>query len=83
MFQSQTPNWFLGNLLADVENGDAKVVCACDKEGKVVWLHSDKVEVVSIDGKLPSEYCLNRDFILFVSLNFYIFLWYVNLGLDL
>ncbi|MEZ4887674.1 MAG: hypothetical protein R3E32_23270 [Chitinophagales bacterium] len=56
MFQSKKPNWFLGNLLADTENGDAKVVCACDKHGKIVWLHADKIQVVEVDGKSPSEY---------------------------
>jgi len=56
MFQSKKPNWFLGNLSADTESGNVSIICACDEKGEIVWLDSQKIQVVSIDGKDPSEY---------------------------
>ena len=49
------PNWFMGNLMSDTENGDAKVIFVCDENGKPLYTHFDKVRIVSVDGKSPSE----------------------------
>lgn len=60
MYQSKKPNWLLGDLLADTEEGSTQVICACDEQGKIVWLNSEKVRVISIDGKSPSEYFIDK-----------------------
>ena len=56
MFQSKKPNWLFGDLLSDTDSGSLKLICACDQHGEIVWLNSDNVEVISIDGKRPSDY---------------------------
>ena len=56
MYQSKKPNWLLGDLLADTKSGSAKLLCACDQNGIIVWLKPAKFRVISIDGKKPSEY---------------------------
>jgi len=55
LYQSKKPNWFMGNLMSDTENGDAKVIFVCDENGKPLYTHFDKVRIVSVDGKSPSE----------------------------
>ncbi len=55
MFRSQKPNWLLGNLAADTESGGARIICACDEKGEMVWLNAEEYQVYSIDGLSPSE----------------------------
>ncbi len=50
-YQSKKPNWFFGDLMADTEEGQYKMVCVCDKDGKIGWLHSSEVVVESVDGQ--------------------------------
>ena len=55
MYQSKKPNWLFGELLADVDTGDAKVVCAANKDGDIVWLYAEKIQVISVDGQSPND----------------------------
>ena len=55
VFQSSKPNVFLGNLLADVEEGEYALVCVCNSKGEVLWLDATQVTVVSIDGQNIQE----------------------------
>ncbi|MGA1822437.1 MAG: hypothetical protein ACMUIG_07915 [Thermoplasmatota archaeon] len=54
-YQSKKANWFFGDLIAEVDEGTNPMVCVCDKNGKVGWLESHKVTVVSIDGRKVNE----------------------------
>ena len=54
-FQSKKPNRFFGDLKADIEEGQYTMVCVCDKDGKIDWLESSNLEVVSIDGEKPYD----------------------------
>lgn len=56
LYQSKKPNWFLGDLLADTEQGSTQALCVCDKNGQVFWLSSENAHIISVDGKSPQEY---------------------------
>lgn len=56
LFHSQTGSVLVGDLIPNKQSGNTHAVCACDKNGKIVWLSSDQVEIVSVDGKRPSDY---------------------------
>jgi uncharacterized SAM-dependent methyltransferase len=55
VFQSSKPNVFLGNLMADVEEGEYALVCVCNSKGEIFWLEATQVKVVSIDGQNIQE----------------------------
>lgn len=55
VFQSAKPNMFLGNWLADVDEGQYAMACVCDSIGKISWIQAEDVTVVSIDGQDISE----------------------------
>lgn len=55
MFQSKKPHWFFGNLVYDVDSDQSAMVCVCNAEGKIGWLDSSEVVVVSVDGQPVEE----------------------------
>ena len=55
VFQSSKPSIFLGNLLADVEEGEYALVCVCNSKGEILWLDATQVTIVSIDGQNVQE----------------------------
>lgn len=55
VFQSSKPNWFLGNLMADVDEGQYAMACVCDSTGKIYWIDANDVTVVSVDGQNIGE----------------------------
>ena len=54
-FQSKKPNWFLGDLMADVSEGQFAMVCVVDSDNAIGWIESSQVVVVSVDGKLVRD----------------------------
>ena len=50
-FQSKKPNWLLGDLLSDTEEGQYAMVCVCSREGIIGWMESSQVVVESVDGQ--------------------------------
>ncbi len=55
VFQSSKPNMFLGNLMADVKEGQFAMVCVCNSAGKTYWIDADDITVVSVDGQNVGE----------------------------
>ncbi len=53
-FQSKKPNWLLGDLMADTSEGKHAMACVCDTNGKLRWVDSAYLSVVSIDGETPT-----------------------------
>lgn len=51
VFQSSKPHVLLGNLIADVQEGEYAMVCACDGAGKIFWIDAQDVTIVSVDGQ--------------------------------
>ncbi len=49
------PNRLLGDLFATDKNGQTRVLCLCDAEGRVEWAFADRVRVVRVDGVAPGE----------------------------
>lgn len=52
-YMAKKPNWFWGDLIADEDSGYHAMLSVCDAEGRVGWIESKKVEVVSVDGRTP------------------------------
>lgn len=50
-WKSSKPNWFFGDLIADVKQGQMAMVCVCDDQSRIGWLNSAEVSVVSVDGQ--------------------------------
>lgn len=51
VYQSSKPNMFLGNWMADTDEGQFAMACVCDSSGRISWVQADDVTVVSIDGQ--------------------------------
>ena len=52
---SSTPNAFLGNWMPNEKSGTLETLCVCDADGRVDWLGSEHVRIVSVDGRTPGE----------------------------
>lgn len=50
-YQSKKPSMFLGNWLADVDEGQFAMACVCDSLGRVSWVQAEDITVVSVDGQ--------------------------------
>ena len=50
-YQSKKPNMFLGNWMADIDEGQFAMACVCDSKGRVSWVQAEDITVVSIDGE--------------------------------
>ena len=55
VFQSSKPNMFLGNLMADVKEGQFAMVCVCNSAGKTYWIDADDITVLNVDGQNVGE----------------------------
>lgn len=55
VYQSSKPNAFLGNWMADVDEGEYAMVCVCDSTGDIFWIAAEAVAVVSVDGQNIEE----------------------------
>ena len=54
-FQSARPGMFFGDLLPTQSEGVTTMVALGFPNGKILWCDSREVELVSVDGKSPSE----------------------------
>ena len=54
MFKSARPNTLFGDLLPDEKSGDSQMAAVSSASGEILWCESEKLEIVSIDGKSPS-----------------------------
>ncbi len=54
-FRATAPHWFMGNMSPETKEGELALVAVCDLDGRVGWLDSDDIEVISVDGKSPGE----------------------------
>ena len=54
-YKSAEPNVFWGNLRPDIDTAQFPMVCVCNNNGKILWLSSAEVTVVSVDEQNVSE----------------------------
>ena len=54
-WKATRPSLFGGNLIPSEKQGTVSMVAVCDEIGRIGWLDSDDLIVVSIDGKSPKE----------------------------
>lgn len=49
-FRSAKPNWLLGDMMADTNEGQFTLVCVARKDGQIRWVESSDLTVETIDG---------------------------------
>ena len=49
------PSVFFGSLVPKEESGQVTMVAVCNREGLIGWIHSNELQVVSVDGRSPAE----------------------------
>ena len=49
------PSLFFGNLVPAKEQGQARLVCLCDANGKIEWAYDKYVTIISIDDQSPAD----------------------------
>lgn len=54
-YKSSRPGFFGGNLFPNEEEGSVKAVSVCDKEGNILWISSDMIKVIEVDGVKINE----------------------------
>ena len=57
-YKAIKPHWLFGNLGTEEESDEITVLAVCDFNGKVGWIRSDQVRVISVDGQSPEEVLL-------------------------
>ena len=55
VYKATRPSLFLGNLAPSEEGGEVSMVFLCDRTGKVGWVKSEDIRVISIDGSAPAD----------------------------
>lgn len=54
-YKSSRSSTLIGDLFPTENSGERPVVAICDFNGKIAWVYSEKIEVIRVDGKSPSE----------------------------
>jgi len=54
-YKAVRPSFFGGNLFPHEEEGTIATVAVCDKTGNIIWINSDDLQVIEIDGVDISE----------------------------
>ncbi len=53
------PNRFFGDLFPHENEGQARLVCICDAQGRIEWSYADRLTVVSADDQSPAQILAN------------------------
>ena len=56
MFKSARPNMLFGDLLPSEKSGNSQMAAVSTAQGKILWCESERLTIVSIDGKKPGEH---------------------------
>lgn len=54
-YKAIRPSFFGGNLLPHEEEGTIATVAVCDSKGNIIWIESDVLQVIEVDGVKISE----------------------------
>lgn len=54
-FRAIRPSLFFGNLAPAEEEGMYSMAAVCDNKGKILWIDSDELIVIEIDGFEPEQ----------------------------
>ncbi|MCC5910916.1 MAG: hypothetical protein JJT76_10820 [Clostridiaceae bacterium] len=54
-YRAVSPSFFGGNLFPHEEEGTIATVAVCDSKGDIIWINSDDLQVIEIDGAKVSE----------------------------
>lgn len=54
-YKAVTPSFLGGNLFPNEEEGTLPMAAVCDNKGDIVWLNSDSLQVIEIDGVRISD----------------------------
>ncbi|HCT46069.1 MAG: hypothetical protein CMJ35_04880 [Phycisphaerae bacterium] len=53
------PNRFFGDLFPLQSEGQARLVCLCDAQGKIEWSYADRITVIAVDDQSPQAALAN------------------------
>ena len=56
MFESAKPNMIFGDWIADKAAGKSQMAAVSTDKGEILWCETEKLTIVSIDGKKPGEH---------------------------
>lgn len=54
-YKAVRPSFFGGNWIPHEEEGTIGIVAVCDYKGDIIWIESDKLQVIEVDGLKISE----------------------------
>ena len=54
-YKAVTPSFLGGNLFPNEEEGTIPMAAVCDNNGDIIWVKSDSLQVIEIDGVKISE----------------------------
>ncbi len=55
LYKSSRPSFFFGNLAPTEDSSSYSLVLISDGTGKVGWVRSEDITVVTVDGKAPAD----------------------------
>jgi hypothetical protein len=58
-YKAVRPSFFGGNLIPHEDEGTIKTVAVCDSRGDIIWIDSNNLQVIEVDGKKISEIHFN------------------------
>ncbi len=53
------PGFFFGDLIPNQREGQARLVCICDSQGRIEWAHADRLTVIATDDQSPAQILAN------------------------
>ena len=53
------PSFFFGDLIPNQREGQARLVCICDSQGRIEWAHADRLTVIATDDQSPAQLLAN------------------------
>lgn len=54
-YKAVTPSFLGGNLFPNEEEGTLLMAAVCDNNGDIIWVKSDALQVIEVDGVKISE----------------------------
>lgn len=58
-YKSSTPSFLGCDLFPKIDQGDIAVAAVCDRRGQIVWLPTDELQVLEVDGIRIGGYFLD------------------------
>ncbi|GMQ57214.1 hypothetical protein AN1V17_16090 [Vallitalea sediminicola] len=61
VYKAVRPSFFGGNLIPHEEEGTIATIAVCDSKGDIIWINSNNLQVVEVDGVKMEEIAIYED----------------------